>query len=153
MFWFIFALFCCCFLWQSRHCHHLINMYCIPVIIVSLAHLGVNNLLLMQATLFYLWLGLWCLTPLSTIFQLWSVLLVEETGVPAENHRPASSHWQSLSLKVASNIPRYLRDIKSQFNWSYVLILLVVVNPTTIRSRPRWRPGKNIAWNRLHRWL
>jgi hypothetical protein len=34
----------------------------------------------------------WWLTPLSTIFSVtsWrSVLLVEETGVPGENHRPA----------------------------------------------------------------
>ncbi len=33
-------------------------------------------------------LGLLCLTPLSTIFQLYheSVLLMEETGVPGENH-------------------------------------------------------------------
>ena len=39
--------------------------------------------------------GLWCLMPLSTIFQLyilWSVLLVEETGVPGEKHRSVSSH-------------------------------------------------------------
>ena len=26
-----------------------------------------------------------------------SVLLVEKTGVPGENHRPAPSHWQTLS--------------------------------------------------------
>jgi hypothetical protein len=28
-----------------------------------------------------------------------SVLLVEESGGPGENHRPAASHWQTLSLK------------------------------------------------------
>jgi hypothetical protein len=36
-------------------------------------------------------LTLWCLMPLSTIFQLrswWSVLLEEETGVSGETHRP-----------------------------------------------------------------
>jgi hypothetical protein len=33
---------------------------------------------------------LWCLTPLSTIFLWQSVLLVEETGVLRENHRPAA---------------------------------------------------------------
>ena len=26
-----------------------------------------------------------------------SVLLVEETEVPVENHRPVASHWQTLS--------------------------------------------------------
>jgi len=31
-----------------------------------------------------------------------SVLLVEETGVPGENHRPAVSHWQTLSNNVVS---------------------------------------------------
>jgi len=25
------------------------------------------------------------------------VLLMEKTGVPGENHRPAASHWQTLS--------------------------------------------------------
>jgi hypothetical protein len=28
-----------------------------------------------------------------------SVLLVEETVVPGQNHRPVGSHWQSLSLR------------------------------------------------------
>ena len=39
--------------------------------------------------------GLWCSTPLSTIFPYvsWrSVLLVEETGIPRENHRHVASH-------------------------------------------------------------
>ena len=31
-----------------------------------------------------------------------SDLLVEETGVPRENHRPAASHWQTLSHNVLS---------------------------------------------------
>ena len=38
----------------------------------------------------------WCLTPLSAIFQLYQwrpVLVVEETGVPGENHRPWASNW------------------------------------------------------------
>jgi hypothetical protein len=30
----------------------------------------------------------------------WSVLLVEETGGPGENHRPSASHWQTLSHNV-----------------------------------------------------
>ena len=34
---------------------------------------------------------------------LWrSVLLVEETGVPGENHQPAASHCQTLSHNVLS---------------------------------------------------
>jgi hypothetical protein len=33
--------------------------------------------------------------------RLWrSVLLVEVTGVPGENHRPVASHWQTLSHNV-----------------------------------------------------
>jgi hypothetical protein len=54
----------------------------------------------------HLWLGVWCLTPLSTIFQLYrispwqSVLLMEETGVPREKHRPVASNWQTLSHNV-----------------------------------------------------
>ena len=34
---------------------------------------------------------LWCLKPLSAIFQLYYV--VEEAGVPGENHRPWASNW------------------------------------------------------------
>jgi hypothetical protein len=34
-----------------------------------------------------------------------SVSLVEETGVPGENHRPATSHWQTLSRNVVLSTP------------------------------------------------
>ena len=35
----------------------------------------------------------------------WSVLLVEETRVPGEDHRPAASHRQTLSHNVVSSTP------------------------------------------------
>jgi hypothetical protein len=34
-----------------------------------------------------------------------SVLLVEETRVPGENHLPATSHWQTLSHNVVLSTP------------------------------------------------
>jgi hypothetical protein len=45
----------------------------------------------------------WCLTPLSAIS--WRpVLVVEEAGVPEENHRPWTSNWETLSLAAASRV-------------------------------------------------
>jgi hypothetical protein len=41
-----------------------------------------------------------------TFISWLSVLLVEETGVPAEKHRPAESHRQTLSQSVVSSTPR-----------------------------------------------
>jgi hypothetical protein len=38
-----------------------------------------------------------------------SVLLVEEIGVPGENHWPAASHWQTLSHNVVLSTPRLSR--------------------------------------------
>ena len=36
-----------------------------------------------------------------------SVLLVEETVVPGENHRPVASHRQTLSHNVVSSTPHH----------------------------------------------
>ena len=35
-----------------------------------------------------------------SVISWWSVLLVEVTGVPEENHQPVTSHWQTLSHNV-----------------------------------------------------
>jgi hypothetical protein len=37
-----------------------------------------------------------------------------KTGVPWENHRPATSHWQTLSHNVVSSMPCHERDSNSQ---------------------------------------
>jgi hypothetical protein len=44
-----------------------------------------------------------------------SVLLVEETGVPGENHRTIASHWQTLSHNVVSSASSQEWDSNSQF--------------------------------------
>jgi len=57
-----------------------------------------------------LYSGFWCLTPLSTIFQLYrgsDFFVMEETGVSWENHRHVASHWQTLSHNVVSRSPRH----------------------------------------------
>ena len=46
-----------------------------------------------------------------SVILWWSVLLVEETGVPGENHWPVVSHWQTLSHNVVSSTPRHERNM------------------------------------------
>ena len=42
---------------------------------------------------------------ISAMLTLWrSVLLVEQTGGPGENHRSVASHWQILSHTVCTSI-------------------------------------------------
>ena len=48
-----------------------------------------------------------------------SVLLVEETGIPEENHLPVVSHWQTLSHNVVSNILRHERESNSQLPYDH----------------------------------
>ena len=50
----------------------------------------------------------------NSVISWRSVLLVEETGVPGENHRPVASHFQTLSHDVVSSTLRHERDSNSQ---------------------------------------
>jgi hypothetical protein len=66
-----------------------------------------------------------------------SVLLVEETGGPGEDHRPVAYHWQK------NHIMLYISPW-SIFELTTSVVIgtdCIVVIPTTIRSRPR-RPRK-----------
>jgi len=46
---------------------------------------------------------------------LWrSILLMEETGVPGENHWPVVSHWKTLLHNAISSTTRHERDSNSQ---------------------------------------
>jgi hypothetical protein len=47
----------------------------------------------------------------------WSVLLVEESRGPGENHRPVASHWQTLSHTALSSTPRHEWGSNSQLKW------------------------------------
>jgi hypothetical protein len=40
----------------------------------------------------------------------WSVLFMEETGGPGENHRPVATHLQTLSHDVVSSAPRHAKS-------------------------------------------
>ena len=40
-----------------------------------------------------------------SVILWWSILLMEETGIPRENNWPVASHWQTSSHNVASSTP------------------------------------------------
>jgi hypothetical protein len=44
----------------------------------------------------------------------WRSVLLEETGVPGENHRPVAIHRQTLSNNVVSSTPRHERANNAQ---------------------------------------
>ena len=86
-------------------------------------------------------LGLWCLTPLSTIFQLYRggqfYLFVEEIEVPGENHRLSQvteKHNNIMVYRVHLALTRIrTHNVSDDKYW---LHRYLVVNPTTIRSWP-----------------
>ena len=49
-----------------------------------------------------------------SVISWWSVLLVEETGVPEKTQQPVASYLQTLSYNVVSNILRHERGSNSQ---------------------------------------
>jgi len=50
-----------------------------------------------------------------SVISLWSPLLMEETRVPREHHRPVASHGQTLSHNIVSSTPCHERNSNSHF--------------------------------------
>jgi hypothetical protein len=89
--------------------------------------------------------GLWCfsLMPLNNISVIsrWSVLLVDESGVAGENHRPATSHRQSWYLKVfivGGLISVYCERCWSMFTLSIPFANLCIIVNLFVFQGPLW---------------
>jgi hypothetical protein len=61
-----------------------------------------------------------------------SVLVVEEAGIPGENHRPWASNWQTLSLAAESRVHPFC-DLQSRAQTHAVLVIgfYELLDPTT----------------------
>ena len=72
--------------------HRKIKLYNIDFIVFP--PIFINNIAEnYQYSVELVWFGLWCLMPLSTIFQLYrGSQFMEEISVSGENHRPVASH-------------------------------------------------------------
>jgi hypothetical protein len=71
--------------------------------------------LLFSSNLFGLWFVVFNATFNNISSLSWlSVLLVEEIGVPGENHWLVASHWQTLSHNVVTSTPRHELGSNSQ---------------------------------------
>ena len=60
------------------------------------------------------------------------VLMVEEAGVPGENHRPWASNWQTLLITAASGLHPFC-NLQSRARTHSVLVigLYELLDPTT----------------------
>jgi hypothetical protein len=71
-----------------------------------------------------------------------SVLLVEETGGPGENHQSATSHWQTLSHNVVyialSGIQTHISNALSLPQKSMVPLTYATYNPCSLNQLISW---------------
>jgi hypothetical protein len=76
--------------------------------------------------------------PLSVVSWR-SVLLVEETGVPRENHRPVAIHWQSLSYNDVSSTSRHeLKVALSTINPTQTSLGQILILGKVIMNDSQW---------------
>ena len=79
-----------------------------------------------------IWFDFWCFNAtFNNISAIWwrPVLVVEEAGVPGENHRPMASNWETLSLAAASRV---------ESSAPFFVIYKTGTNPRRIGDRLVW---------------
>jgi len=79
----------------------------------------------------------------NNISVIWwrSVLLMEETGVPRENHRPAASHWQTLSdnvVLIALSGSR-THNISSDSKWPGTIYKFIIIFQHFSLKKIKWQ--------------
>ena len=82
-------------------------------------------------------------TTFNNISVIWwlSVLLVEETGVPWEYHRPAASHWQTLSDIVVLLVLSRSRthNISSDSKWPGTIYKFIIIFQHFSLKKIKWQ--------------
>jgi hypothetical protein len=84
---------------------------------------------------------LWCLMPLSNFNYILAVSFIGggNRSTAGENHRAVASHWQIYHI-IVYRVHLAMNGVRTHnFSGDGHRLHMVVVNPTTIRSR---RPGK-----------
>jgi hypothetical protein len=69
----------------------------------------------------------WQRKTLNVTFSKRSVLLVEQTRVPGESHRPVASHWQTLSHTVVW-VHLAMNGVRTQVYWNRCYINMFCMN-------------------------
>ena len=77
-----------------------------------------------------------------------SVLLVEETGGPRENHRPVASHWQTLSHNVV-----HIALIRFELTTSVVIGTDCIGNCKVNYHMTTTAPDMLREWNMIYWWI
>ena len=78
-----------------------------------------------------------------------SVLLVEDTGVPGENHRPVASHWETLSHNIV-----HLALISGDRHWLHRNSCKSNYHTITAAPASGWKPSflqKSVAQLKLEK--
>jgi len=87
-------------LWLRLNLSFIKLSYCYLVFLENIIQLSIHNTWFLLHNILRLYVGVVGFMVLNSTFNNISVILMEETRGPGENHQPAASHWQTISRNV-----------------------------------------------------